>query len=93
MYTHTDHGGHTESSVNVFPSTGLVTVRVRMLPGYTSWSRPDARTVRKIIDTAIRESDTPTVRRNARIRWATTEDGWWGTVDTTTVQNPGQAAA
>ncbi len=90
MYLHHDPDGHTESSVMVYPTSGLVTIRVRMLPGYTSWSRPDAATIRRVIDKAIAESDTPTIKRTTRLKWATADDGWWGTVDTTTVQNPGQ---
>lgn len=85
MHTHTDHDGHTESSVMVYPTSGLVTIRVRLIPGYRHWSRPDARTIRKIIDAAIRKSDTPTMRRNSRVKFIPTEDGWWGTVDITTV--------
>ncbi len=92
MYTHTDHDGHTVSNVNVFPTTGLVTIRTRMLTGYTSWTRPNARTIRRVIDAAIRESEAPTMRRIDRVNWSTVEDGWWGVVNIATVQNSGQAA-
>lgn len=85
MYTHTHHDGHTEISVMIYPTSGLITIRIRLIPGYLSWSRPNARGIRTIIDRAIRESDTPTIRRTGRVTITPTSDGWFGQVDTTTV--------
>lgn len=86
---HLENSGHTETSVLLFTSHGLATIRVRMLPGYRNWTRPDAATIRRFVDATIAESHAPGINRVGRVSpWRVTDDGWWATVDTTEAPSP-----